>query len=240
MITVSPLTAQGVLEIRISGTLTAEDYAGTLTPAMDEAAASGNRLRLLLQVGPDFSGFTAKAAWADARLGLRHWSGFERIAVVTDLDWVENMVQFMGFALPGAVETFDHQELDDARRWLTESLGSLHMRDLGNGILQVQLLGKLDSAAYARANDDMDAYIRDHGRFKLLLDLTGFDGWLGLAALGDHLKLVREHHHIPTRVAVLGDAAWQKLAQNLMRHFIAAESRYFDSPDRDAACAWLA
>ncbi len=240
MITVSPLTPQGVLEVQISGKLTAEEYASTLTPAMDEAAAREDRLRLLLRVGPDFSGFTPKAAWADAKLGLRHWAGFERIAVVTDVDWIENTMQFMGFALPGAVETFDLDEVDDARRWLTESLGSLHMRDIGDQILHVQLLGKLDTAAYARAEDDMDAYVRDHGRFKLLLDLREFDGWQGLAALGDHLKLIRDHRHIPTKVAVLGDESWQKLAQKLMRYFISAESRYFDEDDIENAKAWLA
>lgn len=240
MITVTPVTPEGILEIQLTGTLTADDYADTLTPAMDEAAASQGRLRLLLRMGPDFSGFTAKAAWADAKLGMRHWSGFERIAVVTDADWIENMVQVMGFAMPGAVETFDLDELDDARRWLTESLGSLHMKDLGNNILQVQLLGKLDTAAYANADDSLDAYVRDHGRFKLLLDLREFDGWHGLAALGDHLKLVRDHRHIPTKVAILGDEGWQKLAQKLMRHFISAETKYFDKADADAANAWLA
>lgn len=240
MIIVTPVTPQGILEVQLTGTLTADDYADTLTPAMDEAAATHDHLRVLIRMGPDFSGFTAKAAWADAKLGMRHWSGFERIAVVTDADWIENMVQVLGFAMPGAVETFELDELDDARRWLTESLGSLHMKDLGNDILQVQLLGKLDTAAYASAEDDLDAYVRDHGRFKLLLDLREFDGWHGLGALGDHLKLVRDHRHIPTKVAILGDEGWQKLAQKLMRHFISAETRYFDKADADAANAWLA
>lgn len=239
MITVTPVTAEGILEIELSGTLTADDYRDTLIPAMDEAAASLGRLRLLLRFGGDFSGFTARAAWADAKLGMRHWSGFERIAVVTDTDWIENMVQVMGFVMPGAVETFDGDELDEARRWLTESLGSLHMQDLGNDILQIQLLGKLDAAAYARAEENLDAYVRDHGRFKLLLDLREFDGWQGLAALGDHLKLVRDHRHIPTKVAVLGDEGWQKLAQKLLGHFVDAETRYFDEADADAAHNWL-
>jgi hypothetical protein len=239
MITVTPVNPQGILEVRIAGTLSADDYRDTLTPALDEAIGEHDRIRLLLRVGADFKGFTARAALADAKLGLRHWTGFERIAVVTDTDWIENMVQVLGFAMPGAVETFELDELDEARRWLTESLGSLQMQELGDGILELRLLGKLDSAAYARAEDNLDAFVRDHGRFKLLLDLREFDGWQGLAALGDHLKLVREHRHLPTRVAVVGDESWHKLARRLMRHFISAETRYFDD-DITAARSWLA
>lgn len=239
MIEVKPLTGDGVMEIHLSGKLSARDYQDTLIPAIDQALAEHDRIRLLAVIGPGFEGYTPKAAWADTKLGLRHWTGFDRIAVVTDADWIETMVDILGFAMPGPVETFDLDELDEARRWLHESLGSIHFQDLGNDTLNVSLIGKLDPAAYEKANDAIDAYVRDHGRFKLLLDLREFDGWQGLAALGDHLKLVRDHRNVPTRVAVIGDESWQKLAQRLLRHFISAETRYFDE-DSEAARAWLA
>ena len=45
-----------------------------------------NKALVLLQ--PDFEGLSLEAAWDDTNLGLRHWDGFERLAVVTDLAWV--------------------------------------------------------------------------------------------------------------------------------------------------------
>ncbi|MBK0329089.1 STAS/SEC14 domain-containing protein [Rhodobacteraceae bacterium F11138] len=239
MITATPVTPQGVMEIQLTGKLEARDYHDVLTPALEQAMADHDRLRMLVRIGPGFEGFSAGAAWADIRLGLRHWSGFDRIAVVTDADWIENGIKVMGFAFPGPVETFEPDELDAARRWLTESLGSIHMTPMGEDVLHVQLIGKLDSEAYEHAEDNLDAYVRDHGAFKLLLDLRDFDGWQGLAALGDHFKLVRDHRHIPSRVAIVGDEAWQKLAQKILRRFISAESRYFDEDQFDAARAFL-
>lgn len=240
MIQIQPVTDSGIFEIHLSGTLTEADYADTLTPALDAAMAAHDRVRMLVVVGPEFQGFTAGAAWADTKLGLRHWSGFDRIAVVSDLDWLETAVKVVGFAFPGPVDAFEMDELDDARRWLTESLGSLHMTDLGQNVLHVQLNGKLDSAAYDRGEANLDAYIRDHPGFHLLLDLREFDGWQGITALGDHIKLVRDHRHDPTRVAVVGSADWQKLAVKLMRRFVTSDSKYFDSDQFDEARQFLA
>ncbi len=240
MIDIKSPRNDGILEIHMNGEITAEDYQNTLTPALEQALAEHDRVRLLVRIGPGFEGYSAKAAWADAKLGLRHWSGFERIAVVTDVDWIETLIGALGFVFPGPVDTFDLDELDDARRWLTESLGSLHMSDLGNGVLHVRLVGKLDPAAYERGEDNLDAFIRDNPGMKLLLDLREFDGWQGLAALGDHFKLVRDHRHVPTRVAIVGDETWQKLAARVMRRFLSGESRYFDEDHIEDAKRFLA
>lgn len=239
MIQIHPVTESGIFEIHLTETLTEADYADILTPALDAALSDHDRVRMLVVIGPEFRDFTAGAAWADARLGLRHWSGFDRIAVVSDLDWTKTAVRFVGFAFPGPVDTFDMNELDDARRWLTESLGSLHMTDLGHSVLHVQLNGKLDSAAYERSQGNLDAFIRDHPDFKLLLDLREFDGWQGITALGDHFKLVRDHRHAPTRIAVVGDADWQKLAVKLMRRLATNDSKYFESDHFEDARRYL-
>ena len=239
MIDIRPATGDGILELHMSGRITAADYDDVITPALDDALARHDRIRLLARIGPEFEGYTAGAAWADTRLGLRHWSGFERVAVVTDVDWVKTAVDLIGFALPGPVRLFAPGEADEARRWLTQSLGSIHMTDLGGDALHVSLTGKLDGEAYERARQELDAYVHEHGGFRLLLDLREFDGWQGLAALGDHLKLVREHRHIPTRVAVVGNREWERLAEKVMGRFISAETRFFEAGDFDAARAWI-
>ena len=79
----------------------------------------------MAQVGPDFGGYSLDALWDDAKHGLRHWSGCERVAVVTDVGWIQMGVKAMAFMLPFPVQLFAIRKLDDAKRWLSESLGSI-------------------------------------------------------------------------------------------------------------------
>ena len=239
MIEVKSTPINGILEISMSGRLTSEDYANVLTPAIQSALEANDTIRVLVQIGPEFDGFEAGAIWSDAKLGLSHWHGFDRVAVVTDVDWIESSIKIFGFAMPCPARVFDLDEVDEARRWLTESLGSVHQTDLGNDVLHVQLLGKLDSEAYTRAEAGLDAFIRDHDTLKLLLDLREFDGWQGVSALASHFSLVREHYRIPVKVAVVGDADWQKLGQKILARFVQADTRYFDEDDFAKAQAWI-
>ncbi|MGI9470299.1 MAG: STAS/SEC14 domain-containing protein, partial [Rubripirellula sp.] len=70
--------------------------------------------------------------------------------------------------------------------------------------------------------------------------LREFDGRSGLAALGDHLSLIREHRRTPQRVAVVGDKSWQRPAEKILSKFVNAETRFFDSPDYDQGGSWVA
>ena len=231
---------QGTLEFKISGNVTGADYDNVLTPALERALETNDSIRLLCQVGPDFDGYTLGGAWDDARLGLRHWKGFERMALVTDEPWIETAVRALGFAFPCPVKVFDLEDLDEGRRWLSESLGSIRVKELGGSTLEVALLGKLETNAYEGFSDVVGDFVARHERIKLLLDLTEFDGWQGLGALGEHLSLLRDHYRAPTRVAVLGESTWQRLAERVVSRFIEAQAQYFDAAQRAEAEQWLA
>jgi hypothetical protein len=58
--------------------------------------------------------------WDDARLGLRHLSGWEKIALVTDVEWLRTAVRVFAFAIPAEVRVFANSELAEATRWVTE------------------------------------------------------------------------------------------------------------------------
>jgi hypothetical protein len=105
----------GVVGVEASGEVTADDYRTVLIPLVDGARAKG-KIRLLY-VYSDV-GISAGAAWQDAKLGIENWTAFERIAVVTDKDWIENSIKAMGWIMPGEVQVFDDDDRDDAVTWL--------------------------------------------------------------------------------------------------------------------------
>jgi hypothetical protein len=208
---------EGTLGFKISGDVTGRDYDSVLTPAIDKAIEKFDRIRLLALVGQDFKGYSLDAIWDDTKLGLRHWSGFDRVAVVTDVGWMQMGVKAMAFMMPCPVQLFTHDELDDAKRWLS-----------------------LDPSAYDGVNEEIDNVMSRAEHVRLVLDLREFDGWSGLSALGDHLSLIREHYRVPERIAVVGDKAWQKMAGKIMAKFVNAQTKFFDSGDYDGAVAWVA
>lgn len=138
---------EGTIGFKATGKVTGEDYDTVLTKAVDRALEEHEHIKLLVVAGPDFEGYSLEAAWDDTRLGMRHWSGFERIAIATDTSWVRHAVKAMGFMLPCPVRLFDLDDQQDARRWLEESLGTVHITTSDN-VTIAKLIGKLEVSAY--------------------------------------------------------------------------------------------
>jgi hypothetical protein len=107
-----------VLGFTATRTVTAADYEAVIMPAVEAQFARQDKIRLLYHLGPGFVGFDAGAMWDDAKVGLRHPGGWEKVAVVTDVDWLRAAVKGFRFAMLGDVRVFHNEELADAKRWI--------------------------------------------------------------------------------------------------------------------------
>ena len=111
----------GTLGFRASGQVTAADYERVLVPDVEAAFALNRKLRLLYLVDEDFTGFDPGAMWDDARLGMRHLSGWDRVALVTDVPWLRMTATAMGFVIPAEFRLFGLAELAAAKAWIGEA-----------------------------------------------------------------------------------------------------------------------
>jgi hypothetical protein len=109
-----------VLGFTAKGTVTANDYESVIIPAVEALFSRRSKVRFLYHLGEDFSGFEAAAIWDDTKLGLKHLAGWERMAVVSDVDWIRAAIKIFGLAIPGHVRVFHNRELAQATRWITE------------------------------------------------------------------------------------------------------------------------
>lgn len=216
------------------------DYKETLMPAIDKAIAGGDRLRILAIVEAGFSDFSLGALLQDARTGLKHWRGFDRAAIVTDNTALKRAMAAFSVFMPCPVSQFAMSELDDARRWLRESLGSIQQEDLGDGMLHLRLRGKVDTQAYETNIEDLNRFMEGRDSIRLLIDLRDFDGWQGLGALRDHFHLVRGHANRVARAAVVGDAGWQEMAVQIGKRAFGIDARHFPAEAFEEARRWLA
>jgi hypothetical protein len=113
----------GTLGFRISGHLTREDYTQVLVPPLRQALEAGERLRVLYAIGPELH-MEPGALWEDVKLeldlGVKHRDAWERIAVVSDLDWLWRAFGMFSWMVPGEMRMFHEAELEQAKGWLTE------------------------------------------------------------------------------------------------------------------------
>lgn len=112
----------GVVAAQATGRVTRRDYDEVLIPAVEAAFAGRPKLRCYYQLGPGFAGMDAGAMWEDARVGLGHRAGWERVALVTDVEWIRHAAAAFRFLVPGEIRVFAIAEAAAARRWIAAGL----------------------------------------------------------------------------------------------------------------------
>jgi hypothetical protein len=108
--------ARGVVGMRAVGQFSVEDYNEIIGPELDRLEAADEDLRLLLHLGPEFTGF-GPGAWAELTGEMRH-TPFHKGALVTDDDYIRRGLRVLRWALRGQVRTFRNDEYDKAVRWV--------------------------------------------------------------------------------------------------------------------------
>ena len=76
--------------ISVRGVIDAADYAGKIVPAIEAKLARHEKIKVLYQVGPEFESFTPGAVWSDTRLGTANLARFSKVALVTDIPWMQS------------------------------------------------------------------------------------------------------------------------------------------------------
>lgn len=107
-----------VVTAAAKGQVTRQDYERDLIPRVNAALARFNKIRCYYEIGHDFLGFDAGAMWDDAKIGFEHLSRWERVAVVTDIEWIKTAMRFFGFLIPGQYRCFSTAQAAEARKWI--------------------------------------------------------------------------------------------------------------------------
>lgn len=110
-----------VVALAGKGQVTKKDYEEVLIPAVEAAFKRHDKISFYYELGPEFSGIEAGAAWEDFKEGVRHFLQWEKMAVVTDVEWVRRTINGFGVFMPGQLRVFPNSEAAVARTWLTGS-----------------------------------------------------------------------------------------------------------------------
>jgi hypothetical protein len=111
----------GTFGFEAVGDVDDDDWEDVVEPILRQEMANGHKLRLLYVMGTATKDVDGDAVSSDLGFQARHASSFERVAVVTDEDWVRPALRGLSFLLPGKAKGFRVHELASAKSWLAST-----------------------------------------------------------------------------------------------------------------------
>jgi hypothetical protein len=108
----------GTIGFEAFGDVDDDDWEDTVEPVLRRQIAEGSKVRMLYLLGPRASDVDSDAIKADAAFRARRATSFERVAVVSDEDWMRPALRALSFLMPGKAKGFRVSELADAKAWL--------------------------------------------------------------------------------------------------------------------------
>jgi len=104
--------------------------------------------------------------------------------------------------------------------------------------LQLKAVGKLTHKDYKVLTPMLDNAVKavEHPEIQALVDISELDGW-ELRTAWDDFKLGLKHGREFSRIALVGNKPWEKVAAKVADWFITGEAKYFE--EVDDALEWL-
>ena len=112
----------GTIGFEAVGEVEDDDWEQEVEPVLRQEMADGRQVRLLYLLGAEARGVERDAMTADTGFRARHATSFDRVAVVSDEDWIRPALSALSFLLPGKAKGFRVRDLPSAKEWLAEGL----------------------------------------------------------------------------------------------------------------------
>ena len=112
----------GTIGFEAIGEVEDDDWERSVEPVLRSEIADGRKVRLLYLLGAEARDVEGDAVKADTGFRARHATSFERVAVVSDEDWIRPALRALSVLLPGKAKGFHVRELPEAKTWLSESV----------------------------------------------------------------------------------------------------------------------
>jgi hypothetical protein len=118
-IEIAATTDDNLIELKIIGKLTTEDYA-LIVGELEKNINKFGKIRLLIEL-QDFHGWTAGAMWEDIKFDFKHFYDIEKIAVIGENRWEKGMTLFFKPFTRADVRYFARGRLAEALKWIREN-----------------------------------------------------------------------------------------------------------------------
>lgn len=109
-----------VVAARITGDISGQEFDTLFKPAVDAVLAKYARANIILELPEGVPGRKAgKDLWSSGKLSMADLRQFDKLALVSDLDWVRKVTGMFGLFAPCTMKRFAADAFDDALQWVT-------------------------------------------------------------------------------------------------------------------------
>ncbi len=110
---------------------------------------------------------------------------------------------------------------------------------LAANALRIVAPDKLKADDFRQIAPQVDSLIRQHGKIRLLIDASGFNGWENIAAFEKHAGFIKNHQQKVERIAVIAAHDWQHWLIAAVKMFAHPEVRAYDRSRESEALRWI-
>ena len=118
-----PAMPAGTIGFEALGKVEDDDFEDAVEPVLRREIAAGRKIRLLYLLGPELREYESETLGEEMKFAARHHSSYERVAVVSDEDWLRPALRVLSVLVPGHLRAFPVAELGAATEWLAAGVG---------------------------------------------------------------------------------------------------------------------
>ncbi len=116
MIELIPTNADNLIGCRIDGKINTEDIE-RIANYIEDKFVKNKKLRIYVEV-IKLEGISLEALFKDLKLGIKHFSDFDKKAVVTDKEWMKKVAALADRIFPNIeVRCFSFEDQEKALEW---------------------------------------------------------------------------------------------------------------------------
>ena len=105
--------------------------------------------------------------------------------------------------------------------------------------LKIVAPDKLKADDFHQIAPQIDSLISQHGKIRLLIDASGFNGWENIETFENHAGFIKNHQKKIERIAVITAHDWQHWLIGAVRIFVHPEVRAYDKSHASEALQWI-
>ena len=113
----------------------------------------------------------------------------------------------------------------------------LEKSPVGN-IVTLKFKGKVSKEDYEDFVPQIENLMKGDAKIRLLVELHDFEGWTA-GAMWEDTKFAARHFNDIERLAIVGEARWERGLATFIKPFTMAAVKYFDLQDVDQARQWI-